>query len=469
MSAFTAAAKALAERLAASRAELEAANALVSKRIALEQAATGRIADVAPESVRLYHGSPHRFETFDFESNMGRGEGAQAFGPGGYMTGHEPLARQYAESLTDRLLRKIAPPPDRTHTPMRRAVKADPQAAAEYLRALQVRKLVDRGINEGRLNTDLKVMEQLPPHLTGMFEPNTKVERYSGITSKFGVQPMYAMNAENRLTGLNDYMNVLDKHGVNVMALKPRIGKGGESPDEVVRIGRELRGMMKGAVPHDDIRPRIMQGLYPANKDEMNWAWRHQNMKGQNLPGLEKIGVNLNSTFRAATGRPGKATYHPSMSSTVNLRNPNPIDDYVPPPLLKRRLYQTDLQVPMREMLAYDYPLKDQNPALVSRIAELADKYGIIDSIGPEMPVQNVLNRLTDQMGAQGMKTVDKMRALKEAGIPGHYFLRGGRRRDMPDQINPSDFNFVIFDQDVLGTPDITEYKRGGLAQIRKQ
>jgi len=87
------------EKLAKRQSEMDAMQAEIAARAALEAQAKATFADpkVAPKGpLTLFHGSPHKFEEFDFENNLLRGEGALAFGPGGYMTGHEPLARAYA-------------------------------------------------------------------------------------------------------------------------------------------------------------------------------------------------------------------------------------------------------------------------------------------------------------------------------------------------------------------------------------
>ena len=46
-----------------------------------------------------WHGSPHEFEAFDF-SKMGTGEGAQAYGWGGYIAGNKGVGEGYQKALT---------------------------------------------------------------------------------------------------------------------------------------------------------------------------------------------------------------------------------------------------------------------------------------------------------------------------------------------------------------------------------
>jgi hypothetical protein len=53
----------------------------------------GALAD-ALTPMRAYHASPYDFDKFDF-SKIGTGEGAQAFGHGGYFAGHEPTMEEY--------------------------------------------------------------------------------------------------------------------------------------------------------------------------------------------------------------------------------------------------------------------------------------------------------------------------------------------------------------------------------------
>jgi hypothetical protein len=53
-----------------------------------------------PPSITAYHGSPHDFDRFDF-SRIGTGEGAQAYGHGGYFAESEGTAKSYRDSLSD--------------------------------------------------------------------------------------------------------------------------------------------------------------------------------------------------------------------------------------------------------------------------------------------------------------------------------------------------------------------------------
>ena len=55
-------------------------------------------ANEPPPSITAFHGSPHDFDRFDF-SKIGTGEGAQAYGRGGYFADNEGVARSYRDQM----------------------------------------------------------------------------------------------------------------------------------------------------------------------------------------------------------------------------------------------------------------------------------------------------------------------------------------------------------------------------------
>jgi hypothetical protein len=57
----------------------------------------------AAEGIRAYHGSPHDFDRFS-TSQIGTGEGAQAFGYGLYFAEEEPVAKAYRDALKGRMV-----------------------------------------------------------------------------------------------------------------------------------------------------------------------------------------------------------------------------------------------------------------------------------------------------------------------------------------------------------------------------
>ena len=82
----------------------------------------------APRTLRpetgaiVWHGSPHKFDRFD-SSKIGTGEGAQAYGHGLYFAESDRVAKQYADTLTDKAPRFLdGVPADQLSTAQRSAL-----------------------------------------------------------------------------------------------------------------------------------------------------------------------------------------------------------------------------------------------------------------------------------------------------------------------------------------------------------
>lgn len=154
----------LSKLLAVAPEELRALQLELNPNVAYELAAKDLARDVYAgqhgSGLTVYHGSPHQFTPtemaphgeFDFLGNLSRGEGAQAYGPGGYLTGDRDLARYYAETLAKRAAermpsgRPLAPRPQAllsyTNAPDAwvAGAKADYPGFLEFLRARSVAK-----------------------------------------------------------------------------------------------------------------------------------------------------------------------------------------------------------------------------------------------------------------------------------------------------------------------------------------
>lgn len=78
------------------------------------------------ELIKTWHGSPHDFDAFDF-SHMGKGEGAQVYGKGGYSTESRDVAQQYKDTLGGTSLTINGEPADSFQ--VGREFNIDPQAA----------------------------------------------------------------------------------------------------------------------------------------------------------------------------------------------------------------------------------------------------------------------------------------------------------------------------------------------------
>jgi hypothetical protein len=101
------------------------AMSMVPKARAVEDAVA--LAKAEPK-LRVYHGSPHKFDEFD-TSKIGTGEGAQAYGHGLYFAESEPVAKQYRDKLSQGTMSindsSFNPYRDLTSTNIANAIKTD--------------------------------------------------------------------------------------------------------------------------------------------------------------------------------------------------------------------------------------------------------------------------------------------------------------------------------------------------------
>lgn len=460
---------AAAGKLAKRQKELDELQKAAAKRFEMETAARNHFSGMDPAGgLRLYHGTPFDFERFDFEGNLKRGEGALSFGPGGYMTGNEPLAREYAKNL----FAKHASPPRAddfpSSVPTRQALATDPKATAQYLRAIQVGKLLDARVSDGSEARTMRFAEQPPPSLRGA-QPNFPAPHATSWNKN--PSPLYGIGSRITASGIDDYVRLAESVGLPPQKQPYRIGRGGISPLEMVRRGKELERAMGG---NPGIRPRLTERLelpQDLNRNVPEWDARTEYIDsrgghGFSLPGLNQNRANLNSTWRFLNNRPGNAGYTSNMNSgaRIDLRDPRPPgakETWVPPQGLARRLYEAPYEGRIEDMLPYDYPLSAASPRVIGALTRLGEQHGFLDKLHMGLSGSDALSIAQKAIGKDPLT---QMRALKEAGLPGHFFLRGGRRSDMtpPDRFTPDDYNYVIFDQNVVGAPKKTKFGSGG-------
>jgi hypothetical protein len=65
------------------------------------------LGDSVRQVIKAYHATPHEFDRFDFDGHMGRGEGHQAFGHGGYFAGSDATGEYYRLMLGENQDRKV--------------------------------------------------------------------------------------------------------------------------------------------------------------------------------------------------------------------------------------------------------------------------------------------------------------------------------------------------------------------------
>lgn len=460
------------EKLAAWQAEARAQGMTTEELITQMQKAQSKFAGQTPEGgLKLYHGSPHEFEKFDFENNLKRGEGALAYGPGGYLTGHKPLAEAYARNLSGRLNTFAM-----SHGPMLSALKADPQATAEYLRMVNFKKIMDAGFPEsGRAKSreltlpdrDRYDYSAAPTVVNGRVE----VE-YPVIPAK---HPDHYILTERDLNfrDFDRYGRAIEDIGLDPRATQTRIGRGGIDPSEARRIGAELRkriapenidpAILRGR-PRELSRPAVEQGHNGVSRDQLKGLWdevvgfnRSNNSSGDIS---DPVRNNLNNTSRFLRGETGKIPYKASMQRSVDLNNlPS---EHAP----LRNLYETDLLHPVEDLLPYDYPFSTASPKVLGALSQLTAKYpGLAPYIADPTVAKGADLVEALRKGAAGTKDPqEQMRALRESGIPAMYYLRGRRSgaEQVPDLFKPDDYNFVTFDDLLLPPPRRTQFAKGG-------
>ena len=108
-------------------------------------------------SIKVYHGSPHKFDKFDL-SKIGTGEGAQAYGHGAYVAESPAVAQDYATGLSQRL-------PDR--------LKIDGNAVpgdSIYSRALEDVALIGKDGALQKLDDSIRFNEKYAPDMAELYK-----------------------------------------------------------------------------------------------------------------------------------------------------------------------------------------------------------------------------------------------------------------------------------------------------------
>ncbi len=108
-------------------------------------------------SIKVYHGSPHKFDKFDL-SKIGTGEGAQAYGHGAYVAESPAVAQDYATGLSRRL-------PDRLKVDGN-AVRGD----SIYSRALEDVAMIGKDGALQKLDDNIRFNEKYAPDTARLYK-----------------------------------------------------------------------------------------------------------------------------------------------------------------------------------------------------------------------------------------------------------------------------------------------------------
>jgi hypothetical protein len=425
---------------------------------ALMGKAAARAKDVyegqALEGLNLYHGTPHKFEpvphnehgAFDFTTNARKGEGAQSFGPGGYLTGDYPLAAHYATSLTKRRQSGIP-------ASWKDALMQDKDGFMEYLRARSTAKLTDY-LKVNPLSADTWVSA---PWLGA---PERR-ETYGG---HFRMERPWLGTRAARVTtpGVAEYSGTA-KEALKGEAVPFRLNTA-EDGRLAAGMGRRLIDAGVRNLPPPKVKQRIIEGTEIPSAE---YAYRAERLGRMGLRAEDRVDTNqlpivrrnLNATNAAIAGASKGPKYRHHMSgngATIDLRNIE-LSDTVRP-----RIYHAQTPATPSEMFSYDYPLEVTSPRVLGALEQIAQLHmghpGGADFAN--MTGEEFIKALRDKAGSA--KAVE---ALREAKIPGMYYKRAGRRFEEdqpPPQFKPDDHNFVWFDDPLLNITKREDKKHGG-------
>ena len=388
------------------------------------------------EALKLYHGSPHEFDKFDFESNLLKGEGAMAYGPGGYTTGDRPLAVQYANKLSRARVIPARPaegPLHVGHAVLQESLKTHPDETLAWLAGRNFQKA------DG----------------LGMTDPNRVMS--SKVKSQFAGAPYLPVTKGNDVN-IDAYKEWIARKGLTPEDLRQR-AMTTASRDDILRVGEKLAGAPS---PVLGAGPQEWRKVVPGGT---RWAPNVELKQGERFIGYPDRAViqNLRAVAAAQSDIAGP-TYKASMDSSIPLgdkwrRLIEQWDGKMKPPVPSQhvpgtepKVYELELGHGPNDLLFQDYPLAEQ-PRLQGALSRLYATTGI-KPLPPHALGSQLINALPNNL--------DGMMALKQAGIPASAFLRGGRRSVLPREFDPSDFNFVIHDQDALDILKRTNKAEGG-------
>jgi len=416
--------------------------------------------------LELYHGSPHLFRPtpvnelgeFDFLKYAGKGEGAQAFGPGSYHTGNPPLAWNYAENLaaskSGRGGRGAARAPATIPDSWIAAYKHDPEGFIEFLRARTMQKGERYGVFAPERWTQTE-----PSRQAGRGGPGFVSEVIASNTGPYLEVLKSLPNADRRLT-------------------HPALGK------QAADAGRQMldAGILGGGVPF--LRTKKL----PGSDIPADLGWGDQRTKFL-LDMQERMGVdpakimwdgalgttrrNLNATEAGAyTARNPNipfgrgTTYKQSMNQSIDLRTLGGAQPKAEAAKIgkefKPRLYTSQMPATPTELFSYDFPMEINSPRVVAALNNITKEKGLglpVDSSFADITGEQFIRALKSKLGQK-----EAVKTLRDADVPGMYFQRAGKRdKSLPPAIfDPDAHNFVMFDDAMTNIIKREDKKDGG-------
>ncbi len=376
---------------------------------AVQHLAKGLYADVP--SLDVYHGSPHVWDEPAFIDNLKSGEGALAFGPGGYTTGYRSLAAEYARNLAARAngtgddFAKHGP----SWIAQLRAMDPSDSVLANFMMHRGADR-VSRFAYPSVVSTPgykaaQELMAQVTPEMRALLDKKKLREGRTGeiynAAQPTDAQVRFAKDAAPELAEVSRLAR---------LAVAP--GWGGRlGPDMTLQINAR-NAANSAAFLADPSTPRSLR----------------LDMKATGV----KLGAPPRDDPRTFMG---------------------------PRRTIQPNIYNLSLQTNPADTLPLDYPVSSASPRLLGAL-ELLHR-AANQTLDPRLPGRDVMSNL-------GLMHPDNpalaAQVLRESGIPALNYLRGGRRNfdEVPTTFNPEDYNFVTFDDSVLKLKSRANKAHGG-------
>ena len=244
-----------------------------------------------PSGIRAYHGSPHDFGRFDF-SKMGAGEGAQAYGRGGYFASEADVARGFRKGEADLMIgnKPVSKLYDEISS---RADRLSPKVAeAEYNKMAVLEDLM----NDGDV---LGVRERAAG---GAYDPAAMDWFEKEVAPKFkGSGSLYEVNIKTDPAEFLDWEKPLSEQPKKVLdALDPFIQERLDMLEAAGQRGREI-ALEKGLPDYtpktrEELFARLRGGDIAASGRMGQSSFSEEALQQAGVPGIKYLDPSARST-----------------------------------------------------------------------------------------------------------------------------------------------------------------------------
>ena len=409
----------------------------------------GRYPD-APTQLQLYHGSPHKFDKFDFENNMLKGEGAMAYGPGGYMTGNRDLAAHYANKLTQ-VFKDDRPTGPLGGSPwLNRMMSIDPDATIGYLQGKNLAAFDIPALQRGAKMSSAR--DRLIDPKGGRWDPDNRVyDRFISAPQHINLEA-FLDHAARAGVDIND----LAPHSYHMSASPTKRSqiRGEDSMYDALKVGDKLAGAPSPIVNWGASEQRPPRGHGPQLNpgEELLRDPRPANTSNLRALAAAQAGIDAGPKLKNGMGSENAVDMRGFRDKLAGWDR-----SVIEKPKPQPNIYHTTFDANPNNMFSYEGRLRDESPIVQGALGRVADKFGV--NFNEDMTGEVLIHALSRRGGH-----LPVVQALKEEGVPGLYFQRAGRRSDgkLPESFNPDDHNFVIFDQDKVNIDDVKNKQHGG-------